>query len=212
MGKAKEATKGIAKDIGDVLVYAMYPQTGLRFLKWKYGLEPVPADVKPKTLEQVKKEDELIAKAKAGKLVEKVEKQTPAKSTAARVYNVFVDNEYYQVEVDPQSGARTVSQPAAVAAPAPQPRAAAPAPVVPQAKAAPVAAGDGVLASPMPGTIIKYVVSVGQAVKVGDPIVVIEAMKMESTLPSPVDGKVKELRFKAGDRVTKGDVIAVFEK
>jgi pyruvate carboxylase subunit B len=214
MEKAKEATKGIAKDIGDVLVYAMYPQTGLRFLKWKYGLEPVPADVKPKTLEQVKKEDELIAKAKAGKLVEKVEKQAPAKSTAARVYNVFVDNEYYQVEVDPQSGARTVSQPAAAAAPAPQPKAAAPAPapVVPQPKAAPVATGDGVLASPMPGTIIKYVVSVGQVVKAGDPILILEAMKMESALPSPIAGKVKELSCKAGDRVTKGAVLAVIEK
>ena len=214
MEKAKEATKGIAKDIGDVLVYAMYPQTGLRFLKWKYGLEPVPADVKPKTLEQVKKEDELIAKAKAGKLVEKMEKQAPAKSTAARVYNVFVDNEYYQVEVDPQSGARTVSQPAAAAAPAPQPKAAAPAPapVVPQPKAAPVATGDGVLASPMPGTIIKYVVSVGQVVKAGDPILILEAMKMESALPSPIAGKVKELSCKAGDRVTKGTVLAVIEK
>ncbi len=213
MEKAKEATKGIAKDIGDVLVYAMYPQTGLRFLKWKYGLEPVPADVKPKTLEQVKKEDELIAKAKAGKLVEKVEKPAPAKSAAARVYNVFVDNEYYQVEVDPQSGARTVSQPAvSAAAPAPQPKAAAPAPVAPQPKTAPAATGDGVLASPMPGTIIKYVVSVGQAVKAGDPILVLEAMKMESALPSPIAGKVKELSCKAGDRVTKGAVLAVIEK
>jgi pyruvate carboxylase subunit B len=213
MEKAKEATKGIAKDIGDVLVYAMYPQTGLRFLKWKYGLEPVPADVKPKTLEQVKKEDELIAKAKAGKLVEKVEKPAPAKSAAARVYNVFVDNEYYQVEVDPQSGARTVSQPAvSAAAPAPQPKAAAPAPVAPQPKAAPAATGDGVLASPMPGTIIKYVVSVGQAVKAGDPILILEAMKMESALPSPIAGKVKELSCKAGDRVTKGAVLAVIEK
>jgi pyruvate carboxylase subunit B len=213
MEKAKEATKGVAKDIGDVLIYAMYPQTGLRFLKWKYGLEPIPADVKPKTMEQVKKEDELIAKAKAGKLVEKVEKPAPAKSTAARVYNVFVDSEYYQVEVDPQSGARTVSQPAA-AAPAPQPKAAAPAPApaAPQPKTAPAATGDGVLASPMPGTIIKYVVAVGQTVKAGDTILILEAMKMESALPSPIAGKVKELSCKAGDRVKKGDVLAVIEK
>jgi biotin carboxyl carrier protein len=189
----------------------MYPQTGLRFLKWKYGLEPVPADVKPKTLDQCKKENDLIAKAKAGKLVEKVEKPAPAKSAAARVYNVFVDSEYYQVEVDPQSGARTVSQPTAAA-----PKAAAPAPaaapVVPQAKAAPAATGDGVLASPMPGTIIKYVVSVGQEVKAGETVLILEAMKMESALPSPIAGKVKELSCKAGDRVTKGAVLAIIEK
>ena len=125
--------------------------------------------------------------------------------------------------VDPVGGTRTMSQPATFAAPAavqpkPLPKVVAPAPAaVPtaatvQRKTAPVAAGDGALISSMPGTIRQYIVSVGQAVKVGDPIVVIEAMKMESTLPSPVDGKVKELRFKAGDRVTKGDVIAVFEK
>jgi len=74
LDKAKEATKDIARDIGDVLIYALYPTTGMRFLKWKYGLEAPPPAVKPKTIEDVKREDELIAKAKAGKLVEKEEK------------------------------------------------------------------------------------------------------------------------------------------
>ena len=104
MEKAKQATKGIAKDLGDVLTYALYPTTGLRFLKWKYGLEPVPDNVKPKTLEQVKKEEELIAKARAGKLVEKPEKTAPEKGPGARAFNVFVDGEYYQVEVEEQGG------------------------------------------------------------------------------------------------------------
>jgi len=54
-----------------VLTAAIYPITGLRFLKWKYGLETPPPEVKPKTLDDVKREDELIAKAKAGQLVEK---------------------------------------------------------------------------------------------------------------------------------------------
>lgn len=71
LDKAKEATKGIARDIGDVLTYALYPTTGMRFLRWKYGLETPPPEVKPKTMEDVRREDELIAKAKAGKLVEK---------------------------------------------------------------------------------------------------------------------------------------------
>jgi pyruvate carboxylase subunit B len=65
MESAKAATKDLAKDIGDVLVYAIYPTTGLRFLKWKYGLEKPPADTRPRTLEDVKWEDELIARAKA---------------------------------------------------------------------------------------------------------------------------------------------------
>jgi len=62
--KAKEETKGLAKDLCDTLIYALYPKTGIEFLKWKYGLEPVPERVKPKTLEDVKLEDEAMAKAK----------------------------------------------------------------------------------------------------------------------------------------------------
>jgi pyruvate/oxaloacetate carboxyltransferase len=62
--KAKEETKGLAKDICDTLIYALYPKTGVEFLKWKYGIEPLPDKVKPKTLEDIKKEDEAISKAK----------------------------------------------------------------------------------------------------------------------------------------------------
>jgi pyruvate carboxylase subunit B len=68
LDEAKEAVKDFAQDIGDVLIAALYPITGLRFLKWKYGLEAPPPELKPKTLEDIKREDELIARAKAGKL------------------------------------------------------------------------------------------------------------------------------------------------
>jgi len=72
MEKAKEETKEIAKDLCDTLIYALYPKTGIEFLKWKYGLEPMPEKLKPKTLEEVKKEDEAISKAKA-----EAQKRTP---------------------------------------------------------------------------------------------------------------------------------------
>ena len=65
MEKVKEETKGLAKDLCDTLLCALFPQTGTQFLKWKYGLEPMPEKVKPKTLEDVKREDEAVAKAKA---------------------------------------------------------------------------------------------------------------------------------------------------
>ena len=55
--KAVADTKAIAKNEGDILIYALYPTTGMRFLKWKYNLEPVPAEVKAKTLEQIALED-----------------------------------------------------------------------------------------------------------------------------------------------------------
>ena len=62
--KAKEETKGLAKDICDTLIYALYPKTGIEFLKWKYGIEPMPDKVKPKTLEDIKKEDDALTKTK----------------------------------------------------------------------------------------------------------------------------------------------------
>jgi pyruvate carboxylase subunit B len=64
--QARELVKDISQDIGDILIAALYPLTGLRFLKWKYGLETPPPEVRPKTLEDIKREDELIARARAG--------------------------------------------------------------------------------------------------------------------------------------------------
>jgi len=71
LDKAKDAVKDFTQDIGDMLISALYPITGLRFLKWKYGLETPPPELKPKTMEDIRREDELIAKAKTGKLREK---------------------------------------------------------------------------------------------------------------------------------------------
>jgi len=53
----------LAKDDFDLLIYALYPNTGEKFLKWKYGLEERPASVKPKTLEDIRKEDAAMAAA-----------------------------------------------------------------------------------------------------------------------------------------------------
>ena len=211
--KAREVTKDIAKDDKDVLTYALYPTTGMRFLRYKYGLDKeIPADWKPprapKTMEEIKREDELIAKAKAGKLVEKVEKPVPPKGPGLRVYNVFVGDEYYQVEVEPAGGTRILTRAANPPATVAPPRLAEP--VAPkETKTPPAVAVEGAILAPMPGMIIRYEVEVGQQVKAGDTVVILEAMKMESPLPAPIDGTVKELRFKRGDRVAKDDVLAV---
>lgn len=207
MLKAKEATKDIAKDIGDVLIYALYPQTGMRYLRWRYGLEPVPDEVKPKTLDQVKKEDELIAKAKAGKLVEKVEKEIPVKGPGVRTFNVFIEDEYYQVEVEPTGAAAVVGP---IASPAPQPAQAAPKPQqAPAGAPAAVAEGETPVLVPMPGTVIRYQVNVGDKVKSGDVVVMLEAMKMENAIPAPAEGTIKAINFAPGASVKKGDVLLV---
>ncbi len=216
--KARKESKEFAKDIQDVITYALYPTTGARFLKYKYDInKTIPDDWKPprapKTLEEVKKEDELIAKAKAGKLSEKPEKVVPEKGPGVRTFNVFVEGEYYEVDVEAVGGspAFTVSPHAGAFSPSPKPSTTIKAPSKAEEKKAPpaaVAEGTGVLA-PMPGMIIRYLVSVDDKVKAGDTLLILEAMKMQNNISTPVDGVIKAINFGVGDSVNKGDILAV---
>jgi len=210
LDKAYEATQGIAQDIGDVLTYALYPTTGMRFLRWKYGLETPPPEVKPKTMEDVKRENELIAKAKAGKLVE-----VPPKGANVRTFNVYVGDEVYNVGVE-AVGAPPLPDLADTPAVAPPvepvtaPPVAPPAePVVGKAPPEVVEVEETTIVAPMPGIIIRYEVKVGDEVKDGDAVVILEAMKMANALTTPVSGQVKAINFKSGDRVARNDVLAV---
>ncbi len=233
--KAKKDVKGLAADLDDEIIYALYPVTGKKFLKWKYGKEEAPAEVKPRTLAQAIAEQELVKKALAGELVEKSEKEAPAKGENLRKFNVFVDDEYFEVGVEEVDGTPLVSyiqqlqaqmpaqMPAAFAAPAAIPApAAAPAPAAPAAapakpapaaaKPAPEAAAptDGTpLKAPMPGMIVKYEKEVGDSVNEGETVVVLEAMKMENALPASTTGTIKAINFKSGDSVAKNDVLCV---
>jgi biotin carboxyl carrier protein len=230
LDKAKEEVGDLAKDLDDLVIYALYPVTGKKFLKWKYGLEPVPKEVQPRTLEDVKKEDELVKKAKAGQLVEKPSKEPPEKSDTLRTFNVFIDGEYYEVGVDEPEGSPVIRQiqqmggipaqmqamPAAPApAPAAAPKAAAPATPAEEKKEAapapaPAAAAEGTpLMAPMPGMIVSYEKKVGDSVSEGETVLILEAMKMENALPAPTSGTLKAINFASGDSVKKGDVLAV---
>jgi len=68
---------------------------------------------------------------------------------------------------------------------------------------------DGVIIAPMQGTIVKVHVKAGDTVRAGDPICVLEAMKMENEVASPDDGDVVDLRVEPGDTVAAGQVIAI---
>ncbi|MDE4454566.1 acetyl/propionyl/methylcrotonyl-CoA carboxylase subunit alpha [Psychrobacter sp. DAB_AL62B] len=72
-------------------------------------------------------------------------------------------------------------------------------------------AAVGSLKSPMPGQVITFKVAVGDTVKQGEPLAVIEAMKIEHTITAPTDGIVAELLFKAGDLVADGDELLRLE-
>jgi oxaloacetate decarboxylase alpha subunit/pyruvate carboxylase subunit B len=206
--KAKAEIGDLAVDLDDLILYAQFPVTGKKFLEWKYGKSEPPASVKPITMEEVRKKDELIKKARAGKLIEP-KGDTPPKTQALRTFNVFVDNEYFNVEVDPTGDIQAVpvARPAA-ANPAP-PQTAVAAPV--QASAPnPAAPADGtLLLAPMPGMIVKYEKKAGDAVRKGDTLVILEAMKMENALAAPCDGTVQGIKFASGDSVAKGAVLCV---
>ena len=117
-------------------------------------------------------------------------------------YNITVNGNTYEVLVEEVDG--TVTTPVVPTTPvvtAPQPQ------VKPQPKNSGNQGGTKVSA-PMPGTILAVKVSVGQAVKKGDVICVLEAMKMENDIPAPQDGVIASIDVQKGASVAANDVLA----
>ncbi|BAE49478.1 acetyl-CoA carboxylase biotin carboxylase subunit [Paramagnetospirillum magneticum] len=81
----------------------------------------------------------------------------------------------------------------------------------PSATAAEREGGDGRLAAPMPGTVVQVLVQPGDAVTAGQPLIVVEAMKMEHAIKAPAEGKVAAIHFKVGDTVAEGVELLAFE-
>ncbi len=128
-------------------------------------------------------------------------------------YSITVNGKTYEVAVEEKGGsAAPKAAHAPVAAPAPaavKPAAPAPAPA-PAAKPAAPSGGPGAkVVAPMPGKIIAVKVAVGDSVKNGQELIVMEAMKMHNPVLAGSDGVVKEILVKAGDPVQAGSVLAV---
>ena len=116
-------------------------------------------------------------------------------------YTITVNGNVYEVTVEEGTG----SAPQAV----PAPKAAAPAASAP--KAAPKSSGAGAVkvTAPMPGKILKVNASNGQAVKKGDLLIVLEAMKMENEILAPRDGSVSQVVVSKGSTVDTGAPLVV---
>ena len=127
-------------------------------------------------------------------------------------YVVTLNGKKYDVEVNESEAVITsVSNAAPTAAPV-APVAAAPAPAASTAPSAPAAVvGTAVsgtqITSPMPGTILKLNIAEGQAVKAGDVVLILEAMKMENEIVAPCDGTVTSISVKKGDVVDTDAVL-----
>ena len=128
-----------------------------------------------------------------------------------RKFNVNVNGKSYYVEVEEASSTASV-QPAAVTAPAPvaaapAPAVATPAPAVAMPAPAAKPAGGLAVVSPMPGQVLRFIVSEGASVKKGEKIIVIEAMKMENEIVASADGVVS-FAVKKGDNIDTGVTLA----
>ncbi|WP_370849902.1 biotin/lipoyl-containing protein [Megasphaera sp.] len=135
-------------------------------------------------------------------------------------FKVTVNGKAYEVEVEEVGGA------APAAAPTPAAQAAAPAPAAPAPTPAPAAApstpapavggpipeGAIVVKAPMPGKISALKAEAGSAVKRGDVLLILEAMKMQNDITATVDGTLHEIRVNVGDNVKTGDALAVIVK
>ena len=124
-------------------------------------------------------------------------------------YVVTLNGKNYEVDVTECEAVITSVAPAAAPVAAPAAPVAA-APVAAPAAAAPVAAADGTkVTSPMPGNILAVNVTPGQAVKEGDVMFILEAMKMENEIVAPVSGTVKQVLVSKGAVVETDAVLAV---
>jgi pyruvate/oxaloacetate carboxyltransferase/biotin carboxyl carrier protein len=203
---ARKHAGDLAKNLDDLLIYALFPVTGKRFLMWKYGLAEPPKETQPKTIDQVEKEQVLVKKALAGELVEQADTAAvgpgaasgsglvtgPGSITgqpAGRVFEVLVNGEPFQVEVrDTGRGG-----PAATAVPLVRPAGTA-APAVPAASATPgqsAAPTPAPTASGQPGA---------QALGAG-----------EQAVTAPMPGMIVEIVKKKGDGVKAGEALCIIE-
>ncbi len=119
-------------------------------------------------------------------------------------YRITVEGKTYEMDVELIGANGAVVAPVA--------KAAAPVVAAPKAAPAPVAAkpaevGSGSVVAPMPGTILKVLKASGDAVKAGEVVLILEAMKMENEITAPVDGTIASLNLTEGSTVAGGDLL-----
>ena len=131
-------------------------------------------------------------------------------------FNVTVNGKAYDVAVEEVDGLAPTATAPIAAAPAPAvqaaPQVAAPAPAKEPVPVASATAGEGTeISAPMPGIILDVKVSVGDVVKRGQAVVVLEAMKMENDIVATCDGKITSILVNKGDSVNSSDPLVTIQ-
>jgi acetyl-CoA/propionyl-CoA carboxylase biotin carboxyl carrier protein len=133
----------------------------------------------------------------------RVDGGAPPEGKVAREVDVEVDGRRYQVKVwVPESADGGTAG-------APAQKVARPRPTAAGGQAGGGAAGSDRVTVPMQGTIVKVLVKEGDTVEVGQPVCILEAMKMENNINAEMAGTIKEIKVKPGDTIGAGDVVAV---
>jgi oxaloacetate decarboxylase alpha subunit len=174
---AKEKRIALAEAVADdVLIYAMFPQVGLKFLQHRGDASVF--EKPPWELDAA--EAATAAAAAAG---------TPAPASSSdsgpEAYRVEVNGKGYDVTVSPQGAVERVRS-------------------AETAEEVPTTSEGRVITAPMAGNIVRVAVAAGQSVEPGDVLLVLEAMKMETEVRAPSAGTVTEIRAKEGDAVALG--------
>lgn len=129
-----------------------------------------------------------------------------------RKFKISIDGKEYMVEMEEIGGIPAPIAPVAaapIAAPTPEAQPAVEA--APVAAPAPSSASGKAMTSPMPGTILKMLVNVGEDVKVNQPLLILEAMKMENEIVAQKDGKVAGIHVTQGEIVDAGSALITIE-
>ncbi|SDO80935.1 biotin/lipoyl-containing protein [Desulforhopalus singaporensis] len=130
-----------------------------------------------------------------------------------KIFRVVVNGSEYRVEIEELQ--QTSTSGPATSAPNPAPRPTAPvqparqAPAKPAPASTPAPAGDGAINAPMPGTVLRVMVKLGEKVTKGQTLLVLEAMKMENEIQAPGDGTVAEINVSEGASVNAGQSLVV---
>ena len=125
-------------------------------------------------------------------------------------YRITLEGKTYEMDVEliGEGGAlKPVAKAAPASAPASAAPVAAPASAPAPAKQASAEVSSGSVVAPMPGTVIKIVKNVGDEVKAGELVLILEAMKMENEISAPVSGTISAINCTAGGTVNGGDVL-----
>tara|TARA_A100001037_G_scaffold306856_1_gene357316 strand:- start:34462 stop:36303 length:1842 start_codon:yes stop_codon:yes gene_type:complete len=185
LDQAADEIKDLSSDIKDILIHVLFPTISKNFFGIKFG--------------HIKVEEESSnTKESSSSKIEQVElnsDEVPSRSNNIRSFNVFVEDQYFKVDVDPiNKNFKSIKKITKDRSNNVQ-------------NTNPISNESGDLRAPMSGIFLRYQVEIGQEVKIGDDVLIIESMKMENSIPSPVDKIVSELPFNPGDQVNKGDIL-----